>query len=186
MNDLWRLWAAFLILLMAGIAVRADDPFKVASKGDPFKVTKSWVDPFKLAKKACQCEGEPQLCICSVCSCANGSSCRVAVKPLPPAPKATFKHDCGCPSLSCNCGAGGCHCAENRVDNRQSERWYKSDGVWILYRGTQQLGGVNSEGIYRPFDVHSQTWGSPCKPPIPLPTEQTKTQSVQSSPACST
>lgn len=138
-------WAmAFVCMLALSCIAFAGDPFKVASRGDPFKVPEKWVDPFKPVKVD-----------------------------VTPAPKDNFKHDCGCPQLSCNCGAGGCHCDENRAENRVAARWVRcEEGGWAYFRGTRQLGAVNESGVYYPYDAATKTWGKPCRLPEPLPTKQ--------------
>ncbi len=179
MNDLWRLWAAFLVLLMVGISVRADDPFKV---------TKPWVDPFKPvpapktpAKKAtcpanCGCDGD---CADGACGCGPCSAKR------PSAPKNDYKHDCGCGSLPCNC-TNGCHCAGHRAENRLLAKWIKADGVWKWVRGSRILGAVNTDGVYYPYDDEAEKWLAPTKLPAPLPVKQEQTMRVQSAPVCRT
>jgi hypothetical protein len=84
------------------------------------------------------------------------------------APTNTFGHDCGCPSWSCNCGAGGCHCTENRPNNRAQMRWVYENEMWCLKRGTQLLGALNSKGSYYLW-LGSDYATEPCKPPLPLP-----------------
>lgn len=175
----------FVCMLTLSCIAFADDPFKVVAKGDPFKVTPKWVDPFKPVKSGgCVCSAFGFDCGChgaGDCICDGGKA-----KMLPTAPKHNFAHDCGCPSLPCNCGAGGCHCSENRQANRQPAKWFKVDSSsWSLFRGNVQIGGVNSDGVYMPYDEGSKTWGAPCKLPQPLPKEQTMLR-VQATRACST
>lgn len=172
---MWNYFAAIAAWLMLACIATAADPFKPAGKGDPFKV---------VVKDQCKCGGEPALCICSACDCAGGSSCRVAKKVvLPKAPPVAYKHDCGCPSLGCNCAPlGGCHCSENRQSNRVNPEWIKYIDGWGLFRGATQIGWLGLNGMYNP--VHNGEICEPCKAPIPLPNQRSEARVVASASVC--
>jgi hypothetical protein len=111
---------------------------------------------------------EPQVQIFTVKVMSLAGKPTEPVKSLPAAPSTTFLHDCGCPSLACNCGAGGCHCAPNRQVNRQPARWVPDGGRWYLYRGNQCLGAINGKGSFYLWNG-SEYMSEPCKPPLPAP-----------------
>lgn len=127
----------------------------------------------------CICGGACKKCGCEYNEC-------LASKKLPKAPPVAYKHDCGCPGLSCNCAPlGGCHCSENRQSNRVNPAWIRYTDGNALYRGEVQLGWLDMKGVYHP--LHNGEFCEPCKPPIPVPAWQPKELSaIQAAPACRT
>lgn len=103
------------------------------------------------------------------------------------APKETYKHDCGCPMLQCNCDASGCHCSENRLDNRQPSRWVRDGDYWYLYRGSQCLGAMKINGKVFYQWTGSDYSKTPMKPPV-VPPYRSQEQSMdpRQAPACRT
>lgn len=103
------------------------------------------------------------------------------------APKDTYKHDCGCPLLQCNCGSEGCHCSENRLDNRQPARWVRDGDYWYLYRGSQCLGVMKVNGT-KFFQWNGTDYlPTPMKPPtVPPYRAQEQSRAMQQAPVCRT
>lgn len=127
--------------------------------------------------KTCPANCDCAPCPLGDCDCGCGCSAKVQKKreepkavDLPAAFKHDFKHDCGCGSLPCNCnGPGGCHCAENRAENRQPMRWRSDGETWGLFRGKRQIGALDSKGVYHPYDEATGRWLPPTAMPVPLP-----------------
>jgi hypothetical protein len=167
----------FIASLMAATILRADEfDDQLAKYAAKTAATKQSDPPIRIG---CECKGA-----CQKCACTSENEC-LAAKPLPATPAATFLHDCGCPSLSCNCGAGGCHCAPNRQVNRQPAHWVRDGDYWYLYRGSQCLGAMKVNGKQQFFMWNGTDFMTePCKPPSVPPYRQEQTRVVQSAPVC--
>lgn len=167
------------LVTLTGTLTFDDRGFRLVTKDQTFKLVPKFFDTDLLSYAGAQVNvtGRKLGYINSYVETFEVESITVVPGPnpytaLPTAPANNYLHDCACPSsASCNCLAGQCHCAENRVSNRQPMQWVHDEDGWHLYRGSQCLGALNSKGSYYPW-LGSDYARQPTKLPMPLPTKQ--------------